>query len=192
VSNKTIPLTMAVAFAITMFGAACSQAQVLDVTFSRPATNEFNLSSIDFLFGQPADVVVQIDQLGATDALFQNNDGSGQDFGIEAAGAVDSIGEVTIGQLLTPGTDFGESSLDVSTLINPGEDFYLGFSSGSNVGYLNVAWASGANGTITYSNAEYAIGGSSLFVAGVPEPASTAWLSAMGVCLLLRRRRAGS
>jgi len=183
-------LAKTVAFLLAGFGmASITNAQVSTVTFSRPATSEMNTEFIEFAFDQPADVVVQIDQLGAVDALFQNNDGFGQDFGVEASGPVDSIGEVTIGQVLNPGTNFGNTSLIVGDLINPGEEFFLGFSSGSNVGYFNIAWDSAANGSIVYSRGQYATGGFSLNVTAVPEPSVVALISILGTIVLVRRRR---
>lgn len=166
-----------------------SNAQVSTLTFSRPATSEMNIESIEFRFDQSADVIVQIDPLGAFDALFQNNDGFGQDFGVEANGPVDSIGQVAIGDILNPGTDFGNTALDVSGIISPGEDFYLGFSSGSDIGYFNIAWESGNNGSITYSEGQFATGGFSLTVGAVPEPSAISLLSLVGIALIQRRRR---
>ena len=166
-----------------------ASAQVVGITFSRTATNEFGLSEIDFGFNAAADVFVQFDQLGAADALFQNNDASGQDFQIEANGPIDSIGEVTIGQILNPGTNFGSTSLDVSTIISPGQDFFLGFSSGNDVGFFNIAWEPGANSDIVYSRGFAAFDGASLEVSAVPEPGSLTLVSALALAVFVRRRR---
>ena len=48
-----------------------ASAQISAVTFSRTATGETGIGSIEFTFDEQDDVLVQIDQLGAVDALFQ-------------------------------------------------------------------------------------------------------------------------
>lgn len=187
---KRIALAFSLALLVSMTLLTCeASAQVSDLTFSRPGTGDVSVSEIEFSFNVAADVEVQIDQLGAVAALFQNNDTFGQDFGIVAAGPVDSIGEVTIGQVLSSGTDFGSTSLVVSDFIAPGEDFYLGFSSGADVGYFNIAWDAGANSSIFYSKGEFATGGFPLIVAAVPEPSSLILISALTFVGVVRRRR---
>lgn len=189
-TKRNITAKAAIIFLLAGFSfISNSSAQVSTVTFSRPATGDMNVEIIEFGFDQTADVFVQIDQLGAVDALFQNNDGFGQDFGIEASGPVDSIGEVAIGDILNPGTDFGDTSLNLSDLISPGENFFLGFSSGADVGYFNIAWDSATNGSIIYSEGQFATGGVSLTVAAVPEPTAIGLLSLVGPFALIRRRR---
>jgi len=175
-------------FLVTVALLSEASAQVTDVTFSRPATGDVAVSEIAFGFNVAADVEVEIDQLGASAALFQNNDGFGQDFGIVISGPVTSIGEVSIGDLLAPGTDFGSTSLILSDFIAPGEDFFLGFGNGTDVGYFNIAWEPGANSSIVYSDGQFASGGSSLFVA-IPEPGSLTLVSTLALALFVRRRR---
>lgn len=165
-----------------------ASAQIADVTFSRPVTGDLGESEIRFRFGFDDDVEVEIDQLGMDTALFQNNDTFGQEV-IAATGLVTSIGEVTIGQVLAAGTDFGSTSLNLSDFIAPGENFFLGFSNGTDVGYFNIAWEAGANSDIVYSTGEFATGGSSLTVAAVPEPGTITLVSVLAMSLLVRRRR---
>ncbi len=179
---------------IAALGLAQADAQVVDITFSRPLTGDSNLSSIDVGFGQTDQTRVQIDQLGSGDALFVNNDSFGQEVLVEAMGPIDSIGVVSLGDVLTAGTDFGSTSLDLEDDLGlqPGDDFFLGFRNAStgDVGYVNVAWSGVLNGPITFALGEYATNGVSVEVGAVPEPAAVAMLAAFGVGLLARRRRA--
>ena len=165
-----------------------ASAQISAVTFSRTATGETGIGSIEFTFDEQDDVLVQIDQLGAVDALFQNNDTFGQDFGIEAGGPVDSIGQVAIGQVLSAGTNFGSTSLNVTDFIAPGENFFLGFSSGADVGYFNIEWDAIDDGSIFYSSGQFASSGFALTVNAVPEPSSTLLISVLGALVVVRRR----
>ena len=184
--------TTSIAALVLLFFAATfseASAQVVDVTFSRPDTNEFGLSEIRIGFGAADEVEVEIDQLGMDTALFQNNDGFGQDV-IAATGLVTSIGEVTVGQVLSAGTDFGATQLNFADLnINPGDNFFLGFSNGTDVGYFNVLWEPGANSDIVYSSGELATGGASLTVAAVPEPGTITLVSVLAMGIFVRRRR---
>jgi len=187
INRMSLAFSLTLLLSVSMISEA--SAQVSAVTFSRPGTGDFSVSEIEFSFNVAADVEVQIDQLGAVAALFQNNDTFGEDLGIVVAGPVDSIGEVTIGQVLSAGTDFGSSALNVSDIIAPGEDFYLGFSSGADVGYFNIAWDAGTNSSIHYSKGQFATGGFSLSVAAVPEPSSLILISTMAIVGISRRRR---
>ena len=154
-------------------------------------TSESSLSSIEFSFGAAADVDVQIDQLGAVNALFVNNDAIGTDLGIFAGGPVASVGVVTIGQVLSQGDNFGSSGVDLVTSgFSPGDDFFLGFSATTGeVGFFNVFWEPQANGSIFFSSGQFAAGSASLTVTAVPEPTSVIVISALAIAGLVRRRR---
>lgn len=195
----SIVLTSVLFVAAALFSQA--SAQVMDVTFSRPDASppELGVSEVRFEFGT-ADTIVQIDQLGPIDALFQNNDSggggfSGQDFGVLTVGdPIESIGVVSIGDVLNPGTDFVSTGLEVSDIISRGENFFLAFSTGTSstdtVGYFNIAWELGDDSDIVYTGGRVQIGGGGpLLVAAVPEPGSLVLLSAFGFAAVARRRR---
>ncbi|QEG24502.1 PEP-CTERM sorting domain-containing protein [Mariniblastus fucicola] len=165
-----------------------SHAQLVEaITFSRPPS-EVAVSAVEFVF-EDVDTEVQIDQLGTSYALYQNNDTFGEDFGIVVAGPVDSIGQVFAGDVIAPDTDFGNTDLLVDDFIAPGENFFLGFSSGSDVGYFNIAWDAGPDGSIHYSAGQFASGGASLTVSAVPEPSAIALISVLSMLTFTRRRR---
>lgn len=172
-----------------------ASAQVSSITFSRPLTMDTSLSSIEFGFGIPVDVDVQIDQLGATNALFVNNDSvATPDVGIFAgppASPVASVGVVTIGQVLNQGDSFGSTGVDfASSGIQPGDDFFLGFSNiAGEVGFFNVFWEPQANGSIFFSSGQFATGSASLTVSAVPEPTSVVVICGLAIAGLVRRRR---
>lgn len=168
-----------------------ASAQVSSITFSRPLTMDTSLSSIEFSFGAAADVDVQIDQLGAVNALFVNNDAIGTDLGIFAGGPVASVGVVTIGQVLSQGDNFGSSGVDLVTSgFSPGDDFFLGFGATTGeVGFFNVFWEPQASGSIFFSSGQFAAGSASLTVTAVPEPTSVIVISALAIAGLVRRRR---
>ena len=152
---------------------------------------ETSVSDIEFSFGIAADVDVQIDQLGALNALFVNNDAiATPDLGIFAGGPVDSVGVVTIGQVLSQGENFGSSGVTLNSVIAPGGDFFLGFGTiTGEVGFFNVFWEPQANGSIFFSGGQFASGSSSLTVSAVPEPTSVVVIAALGIAGLVRRRR---
>lgn len=168
-----------------------ASAQVSSITFSRPLTMDTSLSSIEFGFGIPVDVDVQIDQLGAVNALFVNNDAIGTDLGIFAGGPVASVGVVTIGQVLNQGDNFGSTGLDLAGAgFSPGDDFFLGFGATTGeVGFFNVFWEPQANGSIFFSSGQFAAGTASLTVAAVPEPTSVVVICGLAIAGLVRRRR---
>ena len=168
-----------------------ASAQVSSITFSRPLTMDTSLSSIEFGFGILDDVDVQIDQLGAVNALFVNNDAIGTDLGIFAGGPVASVGVVTIGQVLNQGDNFGSDGLDLAEAgFSPGDDFFLGFGATTGeVGFFNVFWEPQANGSIFFSSGQFAAGTASLTVAAVPEPTSVVVICGLAIAGLVRRRR---
>ena len=107
---------------------------------------------------------------------------------------IESIGVVSIGDVLNPGTDFGSTCLEVSDIISRGENFFLAFSTGTSstdtVGYFNIAWELGDDSDIVYTGGRVQIGGGGpLLVAAVPEPGSLVLLSAFGFAAVARRRR---
>lgn len=188
---KYLSLFTKIAFAIFILSVSPlsqASAEILELTFSRPATGESNVSDIEFAFNFSA-VDVQIDQLGATSALFQNNEDFGKEVGITVGGPVDGIGVVSIGEVLNPGREFVADDLNVSEIISPGENFYLGFNSGDDIGYFNIAWEPGTNSSIIYSSGLFATEGSSLVVNAIPEPSSLLIMSMLTLAGVTRRRR---
>ncbi len=166
------------------------QAQIENITFTRNSTFETMVSELEFQFGIAADAEnVFIDQLGATTALFQNNDGNGQELFLEVAGPIDSIGLVGIGDILNAGDTFDETEfLDLGPLATIGDDVFVGFNSGGNVGLFTISFDL-VTDSIFYSDGLYASGGESLSVAAVPEPSSMLIFAIVGVVTATRRRR---
>ncbi len=170
-----------------------TQAQIESITFTRNSTLESMVNELEFRFGVAADAeAVFIDQLGATAAIFQNNDNIGQELFLEVAGPIDSIGLVSVGQILNFGDIFDETDfLNLGPQAAIGDEVYVGFNSGGNVGYFNVTFDSNIS-SIFYSSGMFASGGESLDVAAVPEPSTLLLFAIAGIAAMTRRQRTSS
>ena len=180
--------TLAVGLILLTHSAIRAQS-VEGLSFSRGTTGEVSVGELEFTFDD-SDTEFEIDQLGAVTALFLNNDGIGQEVGFNVGSPVVGIGEVFLGDTLTPGSDFGGNDfVDIASIISPGEEFFLGFGDGTDVGFFNVSWGLGTNSSITISNGLFASDGASVVVAAVPEPTAAGIVSIFGALLFVRRRR---
>lgn len=182
-------LSLAIAAMMVLFAWQPSvEAQVQDLTFSRDATSESAVDTIEFLFGIDAEEV-EIDQLGAIGAILQNNDSDGAELFLVNAGPIDRIGLVGIGELLTFGDNpsFATDFVDLRPAADIGDDVYVGFESSGNVGYFNVSFDA-VTDSIFYSEGVFGSGGESLIVA-IPEPSSIVLLTMVGGLAMVRRRR---
>ena len=188
-TNKFFPVTIIAGLAFLCLTSE-TQAQIEDITFTRNSTSDLMVSEIEFQFGVPADAEdVFIDQLGATTALLQNNDGIGQELFLEVAGPIDSIGLVGIGDVLNAGDVFDETDfLDLGPLATIGDDVFVGFNSSGDVGYFTVSFDLDTQ-SIFYSSGSFGSGGESLSVAAVPEPSAVLILALAGAVTTTRRRR---
>lgn len=203
---KCLPKCLPALLLLLAFGVSDALAQA-PVTFTRASTNESAVSQVEFGFNNLSETAVEVDPAGAGTALFQNNDLSfgvrSLDLFLSTSGPITSIGEAVAGSTLNVGDTFaitraiGETTpLDVASFINPGENFFVGFSYGSvangtaGVGYFNVAREL-VSDDIIYSNGIVTTNPdiSILVPAPVPEPSALSLVLLGCVAPLVRRRR---
>jgi len=177
---------------LVAYGISNASAQLTEITFTRPATSDSMVTELGFGFNIPDDAdAVEIDQLGSFTALFQTNDQTSLELFLDNDGPISSIGEVDLGDSITPGDTFAISSggsLNIGNLIAAGEDFFLGFSSFEGaVGFFNVSRPAGTD-EIVYSGGWFAP--DTTVIVAVPEPSSITLILLGCVAPLVRRRRA--
>lgn len=186
--HKNTPLAIA-AMMVLLCWQSSVQAQLETITFSRLSGSESMVDMIEFVSGD-TDNEIAIDQLGAVAAIIQNNDAFGSELFLSTPdSSIDRVGFVGIGELLTFGDNpsFASDFLDLTSAAAIGDEVYVGFESGGNVGYFNVSFDT-VSDSIFYSSGVFGSGGESLIVA-IPEPSAILLLTIAGGIAAIRRRR---
>ena len=186
-----LPKCLTILFFLLAFSVSNASAQIFGITFSRTATSESAVPQIAIAVNTSTDQII-VDQAGSTSALIQNNDIFGLDLFL-ASGPINTIGVVAPGTSITPADTFAISdtvtALDVASVVSPGDDFFVGFSTASGAGYFNIAREL-VTDSIIYSNGQFTTDVTLTVPSPVPEPSALALVLLGCVAPMVRRRRA--
>jgi len=121
----------------------------------------------------------------------------GRELTIPTGSGLVALGEVALGDTLTPGMSFSNAGVADGSAFSGTGTAYVGFEDNSNnVGFFQVNFSTGINDNeVVYSEGQIATGGNSLAVGPanvVPEPSSLTLLSLAAFVIAGKRRRSSS